>query len=84
MGFGPPGGDDASFIMVSVRVNHRNFQTIDQANGVHPYFVIVKPVIDPFHSRPFKNPHRILKGNPMVFEVSKVLFVRPSVAHNVY
>ena len=36
MRFGLPRRDDPSLVIVSVRVNHRNFQAVHYANGVHP------------------------------------------------
>ncbi len=70
--------------MVSIGVNHRDFQTVHQANGIHPDCAIVETVIDLFHGWPLENAYRILEGNMVLPEIVQVLFVRPSIAYGVY
>jgi hypothetical protein len=65
--------------MASVGVNHRDFQAIHKANGIHPDFAIVVTVINPFNGWPLENPHSILKGNAMPLQVDPVLFVSPTI-----
>jgi hypothetical protein len=64
--FGPPRRDDTPLVLVLVfiRVNHRNFQAIHQANGIDSNFAIVETVINFLDRRPIENPYRILEGDP--------------------
>src|SRR5208337_4043013 len=55
MRFRSPCRNDASFVIFSVRINHRNFQAVYKADGVHPGFAVVETVIDPFNGRPLEN-----------------------------
>src|SRR5271155_234494 len=61
----PPCRDDAPFVVVFIRVNHRNFQAIHQANCIDSNFAVVETVVDFFNRRPMENALRILEGNPM-------------------
>src|SRR5208337_3939478 len=49
MRFRSPCRNDASFIIFPVRINHRNFQAVHKADGVHPCFTVVETVIDSFN-----------------------------------
>ena len=70
--------------MPSVCVNHRDFQAIDQANGIHPDFAVVETIIDLFNRWPLENAYRILEGNVVPPKIVPVLFIYPSVARDVY
>jgi hypothetical protein len=61
--------------MVSVGVNHRDFQTVHQANGIHSDFAIVETVIGLFHGWPLEDAYRILESNMVLPEIVKVLLV---------
>ena len=54
MGFRPPRGDEVSLVAVPVGVDHRDFQTVDEADGVNPDFAVVETVVYPFDGRPSK------------------------------
>jgi hypothetical protein len=84
MGFRPPGGDNASFIIVAVGIDHRDFHTIHQANGIDSNFAIVETVINPSDRSPFENPLCILEGNPVLPDILAVLFFVPIIPHNLY
>jgi len=70
--------------MVSIGINNRDFQAIDKANGIHSDLAIVETVIDSFNRWPLENSYRILKSNVVLTKVLSVLFVHPSIAHDVY
>jgi hypothetical protein len=70
--------------MVSIGVNHRDFQTVHQANSIYSDFAIVETVIGLFHGWPLENAYRILEGNMMLPEILPVLFVRPTIVQGVY
>src|SRR5205807_1185609 len=82
--FRAPGGDDASLGVISVGVDDRNLQAIDQSDGIYADFAIVETVIHSFDGRPFENPRRIFECNPMQLEVAAVLLFVPTILHIVY
>jgi hypothetical protein len=45
MRFRSPCRDDSSFVIVSVGINHRNFNAVHKANGINPNFAIVEAVV---------------------------------------
>src|SRR5208337_2387447 len=84
MRFRSPCRDDASFVILSVRIYHRNFQTVHEADCVHPSFALVETVINPFNRRPLEDPLRILERNPMQFDIAAVFPFVPTIAHAMY
>ncbi len=80
----PPRRDDASFVFVFIRVNHRNFQTVHQANRMDASFAVVEAVINFFHCWPIENALRILESDPMPDEIAAIFLSVPTVAHIVY
>ena len=52
----PPRRDDAPFVLVFIRVNHRNFQAVHHANRIDPTFTVIETVINLFNRRRFA-PH---------------------------
>ncbi|OLE61645.1 MAG: hypothetical protein AUI36_11375 [Cyanobacteria bacterium 13_1_40CM_2_61_4] len=72
------------FVIVSIGIDYRDFQAIDQANGIHTDFAIVETIIDLFHGRPLENAHRIFKGHAVSLQVATVLFVIPTIAYTMY
>jgi hypothetical protein len=82
--FRPPRRDDASFVVVFIRVNHRNFQAVHQANRIDSALAVVETVINPLNRRPVEDTCSIFKGNPMSDEIATVLLSVPTVSHFMY
>jgi len=80
----PPRRDDAPFLIVLIRINHRNFQAVHQAHRIHSTFAIVKTIINLLNRWPIEDPHRILKGDPVPDDIAVVLLCIPTIVHNVY
>jgi hypothetical protein len=77
----PPRRDDAPFVIVFIRVNHRNFQAIYQANRIDSAFAIVEAVINLLDRGPVEDTYSILKGNRMPHEIATVLLSVPTILH---
>ena len=84
MRFRSPRLDDAPFVVVFIRVNHRNFQAVHQANRIDSNFAVVETVINFFNRRPIENPPRILESDPMQDEIAAVFLSVPTVAQTLY
>ena len=69
----PPRRGDAPFLIVFIRINHRNFQAVHQANCIEPTFAVVETVVHFFNSRPVEDSHRIIEGDSMPDEITAVL-----------
>jgi hypothetical protein len=54
MGFGPPRRDEVSHVAVPVGIDHRDFQTVDEADGVDSDFAVVETVVHPLDGWPLK------------------------------
>jgi len=65
MGFGPPRGNEVS--LVAVGVDDRDFQPVDEADGVNPDFAVVETVVYPLDGRPLENPLGVLRRNPYAY-----------------
>jgi hypothetical protein len=72
MRFGPSGGDNASFIIVSVGKDYRDFQAVHQADGIHSHFPVVEASVCLLDGRPIKDANRILEGDPVALDVAAV------------
>jgi hypothetical protein len=77
MGFCPPRGDNSSFIVVCIGVNHRDFYAVHDPDRINADFAIIKTVVHAFKRWIFKNPLRILKGDSVPFDVEAVLVFVP-------
>lgn len=73
-----------SLVAVPVGVDHRDFQPVDDADGVDPDFAVVEAVVHPFDGRPLENPPGVLEGDFVPFDVGPVLRGIPGVAHRLY
>jgi len=79
-----PSGDDASFLIVPVRIDDGNFPAVYQADRVDSHLAVIETVVDLFNSRPLENPFCIVKGNSVLCDVSTVLLLVPTVPHRWY
>jgi len=79
-----PRGDDAPFVIASVRIDQRDFQTLHQTDRINASFPVVKTVIDLLNCRPFKNSLRVLERNPVAANVALVLPLVPTIRHRLY
>jgi hypothetical protein len=54
-----------ALIAVTIGVDHRDLDAVDQADRVGAFLAIVETIVDPFDGRSVENPGRVLKGDPM-------------------
>jgi len=80
----PPRRDDPPFVIVFIRINHRNFQAVHQANRIDSAFTVVETVIDFLDRWPIENPHRMLEGDPMSDNIAAVLLYPDFSANCIY
>jgi hypothetical protein len=73
-----PRGDDVSFIVIPIGVDHRNFDAVDEPNRINPDFAVLKAIIDPFHGGAFEYPHCICERDGVPTDVGKILVLIPS------
>jgi hypothetical protein len=84
MRFRTPRRDDAPFVMISIRVNHCDFEAVHQANRINSTLAVVEPVIGFFDRWSVEDPLGILEGDPMSDEVAAVLLFVPTIAPIMY
>src|SRR5215471_18424991 len=70
MWFCSPCGNNVSCVVILIGIDHRDFQAIDEANGLHTDFAIVEMIIDPFYRRPLENAYRIFKGDTVTANIA--------------
>jgi len=78
MWFGPPGRNQSANILTLINVNDRNFQVVDQTNGVDANFTIVEPVVHAFQRRAIEYPGGLGEPNTVPAYVDGVLHRIPS------
>ena len=79
-----PGRDDAPFLIVFIRVDHRYFQAVHQANRIDSDLAVIEPVINLFDRRSVKYLCRILKRDSLANDIAAVLLSGPTITHNSY
>jgi hypothetical protein len=72
MGLGPPGRYQMALIVVTVGVDHGDFDAIHQADRVHADFSILESIVYPLHGRPVKNANGVPKGDCVPSDIHQV------------
>ena len=70
-----------ALIAVTIGVDHRNLDAVDQANCVGAFLAVVETIVDPFYGRSVENPGRVLKGDPMSADICGVFRRMPCKPH---
>ena len=84
MRFRPPRRDDAPFLIVFIRVNHRNLQAVHQANRIDSTLAVVETVVHFLNRRPVEDSYGIIEGDSMPDEIAAVLLSVPTVKPKLY
>ena len=84
MRFRSPWRDDASLLIVSIRVNYRDFETVYHSNRINSSFAILKTIIHSFNRGSVEDSQGVLEGNAVTSNIALILFVIPTKAHSSY
>jgi hypothetical protein len=71
--FRSPRRDDAPFVIVFIRVNHRDFLPVHQATRVDSAVPIVETVIHLLDCRTIEDTHRIFESDAVANKIATVL-----------
>jgi hypothetical protein len=58
-----------SLVAIPVGVDHRDFQAVDEADGVDPDFAVIETVVHSLDGRPLENSLGVLEGDLASFDV---------------
>ena len=59
-------------IWVAIGIDHRDLNTVDEADRVDAHLAICETIVGPFRGRSIEHPGRILKGDPMAADIAGV------------
>lgn len=71
-----------SFVIISVGMDYRDLQPIDQTDGIYANLVIFESVVDALECRTFENSAGIFEGNSVPFEITEIFVFFPDIFHS--
>src|SRR5260370_7081579 len=80
----PPSGNDSTLGRGHISVYHRDLDTVDYANRIHPNLAVLKAIVHSLQRRAFEDPDSIGKGYAVVGDIMPILLRIPDVAHAPY
>jgi hypothetical protein len=81
MRFGPPGRNEVAFVFAPIGADHRDFDAIDEPNGVNASLAVLEAVVVPFNGWAVENPTCVVKADAVPLHVACVLPRVPSEVH---